>query len=42
MAQIFGSSLENLAEDTGFVKARLSYKVSSGLSRPDFFDWPNT
>ena len=40
MAQIFGSSLENLAEDTGFVKARLSYKVSSGLSRPDFFDWP--
>ena len=40
MAQVFGSSLENLAEETGFIKAKLDYKVSSGLSRPDFFDWP--
>jgi len=40
MAQVFGSSLENLAEDTRFIKAKLDYKVSSGLSRPDFFDWP--
>jgi hypothetical protein len=40
MAQVFGSSLENLAEDTHFIKAKLDYKVSSGLSRPDFFDWP--
>jgi uncharacterized protein len=40
MAQVFGSSLENLAEGTHLVKAKLDYKVSSGLSRPDFFDWP--
>ena len=40
MAQVFGSSLENLAEETHFIKAKLDYKVSSGLSRPDFFDWP--
>ena len=40
MAQVFGSSLENLAEETRFIKAKLDYKVSSGLSRPDFFDWP--
>jgi len=40
MAQIFGSSLENLAEVTRFIEAKLDYKVSSGLSRPDFFDWP--
>ena len=40
MAQVFGSSLRNLAEDTGLIKAKMEYKVSSGLSRPDFFDWP--
>lgn len=39
MAQVFGSSLVNLAEGTGLVRARLDYHVSSGLSRPDFFDW---
>jgi len=40
MAQVFGSSLKNLAEETHLIKAKLDYKVSSGLSRPDFFDWP--
>jgi lysophospholipase L1-like esterase len=40
MDQVFGSSLVNLSEDTGLVKAKNDYKVSSGLSRPDFFDWP--
>jgi hypothetical protein len=40
MAQVFGSSLENLAEGTHVIKAKLDYKVSSGLSRPDYFDWP--
>jgi len=40
LAQVFGSSLKNLAEGTHFIKAKLDYKVSSGLSRPDFFDWP--
>ncbi len=40
MDQVFGSSLVNLSEATGLVKAKNDYKVSSGLSRPDFFDWP--
>lgn len=40
MAQVFGSSLRNLSEDTKLIEAKLDYKVSSGLSRPDFFDWP--
>jgi hypothetical protein len=40
MAQTFGQSLVNLAEETGLVKASLDYHVSSGLSRPDYFDWP--
>jgi len=40
MDQVFGSSLVNLSEATGLVKARNDYHVSSGLSRPDFYDWP--
>ena len=40
MDQVFGSSLVNLSEATGLVKAKNDYKVSSGLSRPDFYDWP--
>jgi hypothetical protein len=40
MDQVFGSSLVNLAEETGLVKAKNDYHVSSGLSRPDFYDWP--
>jgi uncharacterized protein len=40
MDQVFGSSLVNLAEATGLVKGKNDYHVSSGLSRPDFYDWP--
>jgi K+-transporting ATPase KdpF subunit len=40
MAQGFGESLERLATQTGLVDATLDFKVSSGLTRPDFFDWP--
>jgi hypothetical protein len=40
MDQVFGSSLVNLAEETGLVKAKNDYHVSSGLTRPDFYDWP--
>ncbi len=39
-AQGFGESLERLAGDTGLVTPTLDFKVSSGLTRPDFFDWP--
>ncbi len=40
MDQVFGSSLVNLGEATGLVKGKNDYHVSSGLSRPDFYDWP--
>jgi hypothetical protein len=39
-AQGFGESLERLAGATGLVAPTLDFKVSSGLTRPDFFDWP--
>ncbi len=39
-AGTFGPYLERLLDQTGMVTTRLDYKVSSGLSRPDFFDWP--
>ena len=40
MDQVFGSSLVNLGEATDLVKGKNDYHVSSGLSRPDFYDWP--
>jgi len=39
-AGAFGPPLMELLGATGVVEATLDYKVSSGLSRPDFFDWP--
>ena len=32
--------LERFLDDTGMVDLTTDYKVSSGLVRPDFFDWP--
>ena len=40
MVQVFGSSLETMARQTGLVVPVLDYKISSGLVRPDFYDWP--
>jgi hypothetical protein len=39
-AGTIGPSLQRLANKTGVVVSVLDYKVSSGLTRPDFFDWP--
>ncbi len=39
-AGTIGPSLQRLAGETGVVDSVLDYKVSSGLTRPDFFDWP--
>ena len=39
-AGTFGPYLDKLMKQTGMVATTLDYKVSSGLSRPDFFDWP--
>lgn len=38
-AGTFGPYLSQLLEGTGVVRTQLDYKVSSGLARPDFFDW---
>ncbi len=40
MDQVFGSSLVNLGAATKLIKGKNDYHVSSGLSRPDFYDWP--
>jgi hypothetical protein len=40
-AGTFGPYLDKLMKQTGMVTTKLDYKVSSGLSRPDFFDWPS-
>lgn len=39
-AGTFGPYLEQLLTETGVATTTLDYKVSSGLARPDFFDWP--
>ena len=39
-AGTFAPYLDKLMKQTGMVTTFLDYKVSSGLSRPDFFDWP--
>jgi hypothetical protein len=38
-AGTFGPYLDKLMRQTDMVTTILDYKVSSGLSRPDFFDW---
>jgi hypothetical protein len=35
-----GPPLQRELEQTGLVDSTLEYKVSTGLTRPDFFDWP--
>lgn len=39
-AGTFAPYLDKLMKQTGMVSTTLDYKVSSGLARPDFFDWP--
>jgi len=36
----FGPPLEAALEATGVVALAIDYHVSSGLARPDYFDWP--
>lgn len=38
-AGTFGPYLQQLLGQTGVVRTELDYKVSSGLARPDFYDW---
>ncbi|CAB4868079.1 unannotated protein [freshwater metagenome] len=39
-AGAFAPYLETLLAGTGVIRTTLDYKVSSGLARPDFYDWP--
>ena len=40
MAGIPGMALVNLSNDTKLIKPLLDYHISTGLVRPDFFNWP--
>lgn len=40
MAGVFGQTLANLANRTGVVRAAYESRHSTGLTRPDIFDWP--
>ena len=40
MAQDFGAAVERLASSRGTFTPTLDYRISTGLSRPDYFNWP--
>lgn len=40
MTETFGTSMQRVASSTGVIDAALDYRVSTGLTRPDFFNWP--
>lgn len=41
LTERFGPSLVNLLAGTGVVETRRDVEYSTGLTRPDFFDWPD-
>jgi hypothetical protein len=40
ITQTFGTSFQRISASTGVLTPTLDYRVSTGLSRPDFFNWP--
>ncbi len=40
MAQVFGPALADAAQSTGLVEPSVHYEMASGLTRPDYYDWP--
>jgi hypothetical protein len=38
--ELFGPALVNRSVDTGVIDATVDFRFISGLSRPDYFDWP--
>ena len=38
--ELFGPALVNRTLDTGVIDAEVDFRYVSGLSRPDYFDWP--
>lgn len=37
----FGPYVQQAMQRTGLVRSKISYVTSSGLARPDYFDWPS-
>ena len=40
-AGVFGPYLQNVVEEWDVVDVELDFKASTGLARPDFYDWPS-
>ena len=40
MAQDFGAAVERVASSRGTFTPTLDYRISTGLTRPDYFNWP--
>jgi uncharacterized protein len=40
MAQVFGQSLVAFVGETDLMTSTLDYRISTGLTRPDYFNWP--
>jgi hypothetical protein len=40
MAHDFGAAMERVASSRGTVTTTLDYRISTGLTRPDYFNWP--
>jgi hypothetical protein len=40
LAEIVSESIARTAADTGVVDARVDARIATGLTRPDYFDWP--
>ena len=40
ITQTFGTSFQRIAQSTGIFTPTLDFHVSTGLARPDYFNWP--
>jgi hypothetical protein len=40
ITQTFGTSMQQVVASTGVMDPTLDYRVSTGLARPDYFNWP--
>ncbi len=40
LVHFFGDEMVSVANDTGVISAETDSEISSGLSRPDYFNWP--
>lgn len=40
MSQVFGQSLVSFIGGTDLMTSTLDYRISTGLTRPDYFNWP--